>query len=53
MQCHYCDSSAVYAAESDGIAVGLCERHLEQQLEAFVEASALEELKQTVDLTRR
>ena len=53
MQCHYCSASAVYAAESDGISVGLCEEHLEEQLEAFAESSALTDLRDTVDLHRQ
>lgn len=53
MQCHYCGRAAAYAAESNGISVGLCEHHLEQQLEAFAESRALAELKDDVDLNRQ
>lgn len=29
MRCHHCDAKAAYAADSDGIRVGLCEDHLQ------------------------
>ena len=37
MRCHYCDREAAYAAASDGVRVGLCERHLRSQIEELSE----------------
>jgi len=35
MKCHYCDRDAAYAAEKDGLKVGLCERHFRTQVESL------------------
>lgn len=32
MRCHYCDRRATFEVESDGVVVGLCERHLREQV---------------------
>lgn len=53
MQCHYCDAPAAYAAESNEVVVGLCDSHLERQLEEFVESKPLAELKERVELNRQ
>ncbi|WP_369685647.1 DUF6757 family protein [Salinibaculum rarum] len=49
MQCHYCDSNADVSIEKNRIRVGLCEEHLQEQLEGFEEADSLSELQQYVD----
>lgn len=53
MQCHYCGDEAAYAAESDGIKVGLCEQHFQQRLEELAESEPFKELKDRIDLDRR
>lgn len=53
MQCHYCESPAAYAAESDGITVGLCEEHFQERLEELAEADALESIRERVDVDRQ
>lgn len=39
MRCYDCDAPAAYAPETDGIRVGLCERHLQARLEEFPAAT--------------
>lgn len=53
MQCHYCDDTAAYAAESDGIKVGLCEEHFRERLEELAESDALEQIRERVDVDRQ
>ena len=52
MNCHYCDREAAFAAESDGVRVGLCEDHFRDRLEDLAESDALEELQEKVDVDR-
>ncbi|WP_435348413.1 DUF6757 family protein [Haloarchaeobius sp. HRN-SO-5] len=52
MKCHYCDRDAAFAAESDGIKVGLCEEHFRDRLEDLAEADELQQLKEKVDVDR-
>lgn len=49
MQCHYCDRSAVYAAESDGIRVGLCEKHLRERVAELSESDRLVDLREELE----
>ncbi len=35
MRCHYCDRPAVAEPAFDGVRVGLCERHLRDQVDAL------------------
>jgi hypothetical protein len=52
MYCHYCDREAAYAAEKDGIKVGLCERHFRERLEELAESDELEALREQLDIDR-
>ncbi|WP_267641519.1 DUF6757 family protein [Haloarchaeobius amylolyticus] len=52
MKCHYCDRTAAFAAETDGIKVGLCEEHFRERLEELAEADELKRLKEQVDVDR-
>ncbi|WP_168192906.1 MULTISPECIES: DUF6757 family protein [Halostella] len=52
MKCHYCDREAAFAAESDGIRVGLCEDHFRDRLEELSESDALEQIQEKVDVDR-
>ncbi|GAB7018913.1 hypothetical protein JCM18750_17740 [Halostagnicola bangensis] len=52
MNCHYCDREAAFAAESDGLRVGLCEEHFRERLQELAEADGLETLKEQVDVDR-
>lgn len=49
MRCHYCDLAAVYAAESEQVRVGLCERHLKEQVADITESVETTELAAVVD----
>jgi len=53
MRCHYCDRAAAYAAESEGISVGLCEEHFQERIEELAEADALESIRERVDVDRQ
>ena len=50
MQCHYCERDAAYAAESEGIRVGLCEEHFRERVEELAESEGLERLRDRIDL---
>ncbi|WP_202614506.1 DUF6757 family protein [Halostella litorea] len=52
MHCHYCDREAAFAAESDGVRVGLCEEHFRDRLEELADSEALEQIRETVDVDR-
>ncbi len=52
MNCHYCDQEAAFAAESEGLKVGLCEDHFRERLQELAEADSLERLKEEVDVDR-
>ena len=51
MKCHYCDLDAIYAAESDGVRVGLCEHHLHERLEEIQESLGITELGDVIEKT--
>lgn len=53
MQCHYCEAPAAYAAESEGVKVGLCEDHFQDRLEELAEADSLEAIRERVDVDRQ
>ncbi len=42
MRCHYCDAEAAYAADSDGVRVGLCEEHLREFVATCADANLVE-----------
>jgi hypothetical protein len=52
MQCHYCDRKAVYAAEKDGVRVGLCERHFRDRVEELAESEELAALQERINIDR-
>lgn len=52
MQCHYCDREAAFAAENDGLRVGLCERHFRERVEELAESEGLASLRERVDVTQ-
>lgn len=52
MKCHYCEKDAVYAAEKEGVKVGLCERHFKQQVEALSEDEGLAALQERIEIDR-
>jgi hypothetical protein len=52
MKCHYCDSEAAYAAEKDGVKVGLCERHFRERMEELSESEELQSLREQLDIDR-
>jgi hypothetical protein len=52
MQCHYCENEAAFAADHEGIRVGLCEEHFREQLESLSDSDAMEDLRERVDIDR-
>ncbi len=52
MRCHYCDREAAFAAESEGLTVGLCEEHFRERLQELADADGLDALKERVDVDR-
>ncbi|WP_199174741.1 DUF6757 family protein [Halegenticoccus soli] len=52
MYCHYCDREATYAAEKDGIKVGLCEVHFRERLEELADSDELAALREKLDIDR-
>ncbi|XVH32892.1 DUF6757 family protein [Haloferacaceae archaeon DSL9] len=52
MYCHYCEREAAYAAEKDGIKVGLCQEHFQERVEALAESDELEALREQLDVDR-
>jgi hypothetical protein len=52
MQCHYCESEADIAVEKDGISVGVCKTHFQEQLEQLEETEWLGDLDDELDVDR-
>lgn len=52
MKCHYCEDGAVYAAETEGIKVGLCEQHFQERVEELADDEGLEALREQTEIDR-
>lgn len=52
MHCHYCDREAAFAAEHEGVKVGLCEEHFQEQIETLTDEDTMEALRERVDIDR-
>jgi hypothetical protein len=52
MRCHYCDREAAYAAEKEGIKVGLCESHFRERIEELADSDELAALREQIDVDR-
>lgn len=52
MKCHYCDDDAVYAAEKEGVKVGLCEAHFQERVEELAESDELAALQERIEIDR-
>lgn len=50
MHCHYCEREAAYAAEKDGVTVGLCEDHFRERIEELAESDELAALEERIDI---
>ena len=50
MRCHYCELEAAYAAEKDGVTVGLCEDHFRERIEELAESDELAALEERIDI---
>ncbi len=50
MHCHYCDREAAFAADHEGIRVGLCEEHFREQVEALADDDGMQHLREQIDL---
>ena len=52
MECHYCGREADITVEKDGLRVGLCEEHFQERLEELSESTALDDLRDHLDIDR-
>ena len=52
MHCHYCERAATYAAEKEGVKVGLCEQHFRERIEELAESDELAALREQLDIDR-
>jgi hypothetical protein len=52
MYCHYCDREAAFAAEHEGVRVGLCEEHFREQLETLTDSEGMKQLRDRIDVDR-
>jgi hypothetical protein len=52
MRCHYCDAEAAFAAEKDGLKVGLCTDHFRERMEELTDSAELSELEDKIDVDR-
>ena len=52
MRCHYCDREATFTAETGGLRVGLCDRHLRRRFHELADADALRSLRRRLDIDR-
>ena len=50
MRCHYCDRPAAVEVTSDGVVVGVCQRHLRERVAALAEEAGLSSLRERLDL---
>jgi hypothetical protein len=53
MQCHYCDRDAEIAVEKEGIKVGVCKTHFQEQMEDLADSEWLEDVEDQLDINRR
>jgi hypothetical protein len=52
MRCHYCEEKAAFAAEKDGLKVGLCTDHFRERMEALTDSAERADLKDQLDVNR-
>ncbi len=52
MRCHYCEREAAFAAEKDGLKVGLCTEHFRERIEALTDSAELAALEDQLDVSR-
>jgi len=52
MRCHYCEAAAAFAAEKDGLKVGLCTEHFQERMEELTNAAERAELQEQLDVNR-
>lgn len=53
MQCHYCDREADIAVEKEGVKVGVCKTHFQEQMEDLADSEFLEGVESELDIDRR
>ena len=49
MRCHYCDRDADYVAESEGVRVGLCDRHVRERVRELADEGAVAALRDVLE----
>ncbi len=52
MRCHYCEREAAFAAEKDGLKVGLCTEHFRERIEELTDSAELAALEDQLDVSR-
>ena len=52
MRCHYCDSSAAFTAEKEGVRVGLCKAHFQERFNELADSETFDELREELDIDR-
>lgn len=52
MRCHYCDRAAAFAAEKDGVRVGLCKSHFRECFHEFANSDAFADLRDELKIDR-
>ena len=52
MRCHYCEEEAAFAAEKDGLKVGLCTEHFRERMEELTDSPALADPEEQLDVHR-
>ena len=52
MHCHHCSREATFTAETDGIRVGLCDRHFRDEFTRLARSETFSHLRQRLDIDR-
>lgn len=52
MECHYCDRAADITVEKDGVRVGVCETHFQEQMEELADSEWLRDVEDELDIDR-
>lgn len=52
MQCHYCNREAAFAADKEGIRVGLCEEHFREQFQTLADSGVFNDLRKELNIDR-
>ncbi len=53
MQCHYCERDADIAVEKEGVKVGLCQTHFQEQMEDLADSEWLDDVEEELNIDSR